>query len=61
MLAAMPTVKPEPKVRFRTTTFDKIVADVEGPREHAARKVEVAYVVGSGKNRRVFTETKPYT
>lgn len=57
----MPVVKSEPKVRFRKTTFDKIVADVEGPRAYAARHVEVTYVVGAGKNRRVFTETKPYT
>jgi hypothetical protein len=57
----MATVKPEPNVRFRTTTFDKIVAKVEGPRAHAARNTDVIYVVGSGKNARVFTETKPYT
>lgn len=52
-------VRPEPRVRFRTGDWNKIVADVEGPREHARRNIDVAYEFGSGKNRRVFTEKKP--
>lgn len=52
-------VRPEPRVRFRKANWDKIVADVEGPKAHAARNVDIAYEFGSGKNKRIFIEKKP--